>query len=234
MTGALLNWLGVGADRRRLDAERILVISPHLDDGVFSLGASLRYAARKGADVTVLTVFAGDPASTAPAGWWDAQGGFRTAGEAATARRAEDAAACRHLAATPCWLPLPDLQYGPPGEAAVTTALLPYLRWEGLTLSPGFPLEHDDHALVNHIVREHRPNSAPLFLYAEQPYLLWEATDAGHGWSRPGATVADRVAKLRACRAYASQIAIMGRRDLALQLARFEAARGGELVRPAD
>ena len=68
---------------------RLVVVSPHLDDAVLSLGATMASAARNGAHVTVLTVFACDPQSSAPAEWWDRAGGFRTLGEAACARREE-------------------------------------------------------------------------------------------------------------------------------------------------
>jgi LmbE family N-acetylglucosaminyl deacetylase len=39
---------------------RRLVLSPHLDDGVLSLGGSIHHWSQLGDDVTVLTVFAGD------------------------------------------------------------------------------------------------------------------------------------------------------------------------------
>ncbi|MDP9436492.1 MAG: PIG-L family deacetylase, partial [Actinomycetota bacterium] len=42
---------------------RVAVVSPHLDDAVFSLGASIRGAVRRGTRVEVLTVLAGLPDS---------------------------------------------------------------------------------------------------------------------------------------------------------------------------
>ena len=60
-------WLGVGGRRAALAGE-VVVISPHLDDGPLSLGAALSWAARAGANVTVLTVLADDPESDLPAG----------------------------------------------------------------------------------------------------------------------------------------------------------------------
>jgi len=52
--------------------KRIVVVSPHLDDGALSLGASMASWARRGAAVELLTALACDPASKAPAGGWDA------------------------------------------------------------------------------------------------------------------------------------------------------------------
>ena len=57
---------------------RIVVVSPHLDDGVLSLGAWMASQVRAGARVELLTVFACDPESDAPTKGWDARGGFRT------------------------------------------------------------------------------------------------------------------------------------------------------------
>ena len=45
------------ADPRLLG--RLVVVSPHLDDAVLSLGATLAHAVESGATVEVLTVFAG-------------------------------------------------------------------------------------------------------------------------------------------------------------------------------
>ena len=107
----LVNWLGFHSGTASFQ-DNTVVISPHLDDAVLSLGASLSHAARLGMNVTVLTVLAGDPDSSEPAGWWDAQAGFRTAGEANLARRREDARACSILRVTPRWLPFEETQYG--------------------------------------------------------------------------------------------------------------------------
>lgn len=93
---------------------RLLVVSPHLDDGVLSLGAFIATAVDGGARVSVVTIFGGDPDSTAKAGPWDGRGGFETAGEATRARREEDKLACETLGAECDWLPYLDKDYGPP------------------------------------------------------------------------------------------------------------------------
>ena len=88
--------------------DRVVVVSPHLDDAAISLGAAIAFAARHGA---VLTIFAGDPESEAPAGGWDKRGGFGTEGDAARARREEDSMAFALLGAGVTWLPFGDEQY---------------------------------------------------------------------------------------------------------------------------
>src|SRR5207244_2118642 len=105
------------AQHTSLPLEPVVVISPHLDDAIFSLGAAIAQTVRSGGDVTVLTVFAGDPSSSAPAGNWDARAGFATVGEAAHARRREDERACAHVGAIPVWLPFGDEQYPRGGDS---------------------------------------------------------------------------------------------------------------------
>ena len=228
---SLLTWVGLPGQATPIDDAKIVVVSPHLDDAVLSLGAALSRAARHDAEVTVLTVLAGDPASTVPAGSWDAQSGFRTAGDAATARRQEDARACSILGVTPRWLPFGDEQYGPLPEEEVVAALRTEFQGFDLILLPGFPLASQDHRLLNRLVLEQVQPKARLLLYAEQPYYLRESGGPPPGWKPAAAGLLDRVKKVRACRAYSSQLELLGDRSLAGRLARFEAARGGELIR---
>jgi LmbE family N-acetylglucosaminyl deacetylase len=83
------------------ELDRIVVISPHLDDAV--LGCSHLLAAHPG--TTVVTVFTGRPDSYPdPMERWDALCGFEPGDEVHAARRAEDAAALATLDATPVWL----------------------------------------------------------------------------------------------------------------------------------
>src|SRR5947208_5655387 len=88
--------------------ETVVVLSPHLDDAVFSLGAWLHHEARVGATLRILTVLANDPSVDRPAGSWDAECGFSSAAAAALARREEDRRACAIVGARPDWLPYGD------------------------------------------------------------------------------------------------------------------------------
>jgi LmbE family N-acetylglucosaminyl deacetylase len=220
-----LRWLGLLGRRAQLHGD-VVVVSPHMDDAVLSLGAAISHAVRNGARVTILTVLAGDPGSTAPAGEWDRECGFRTAGEAATARRAEDAAACAHLGATAVWLPYSDHQYERGGSddeihAAVVDAVGSFLP-----MLPGFPLGHPDHRWLHELLEPaFAPERRGFFL--EQPYAAMTGADPPEGgWCRLGATLGDRRRKLAACRSYASQQEPLGR-PLA-SIFRYEIARGGE------
>jgi len=88
---------------------RVVVVSPHLDDAVLSLGATIARAARAGAQVHALTVFAyGD--EDLPVAPWDAECGFRSAGHARSVRREEDARGCALVGAIPDWLPFYDVE----------------------------------------------------------------------------------------------------------------------------
>jgi LmbE family N-acetylglucosaminyl deacetylase len=185
----------------------IVVVSPHSDDGVLSLGASMARWARAGARVELLTVLALDPESSAPAGGWDARAGFATEGAAALARRAEDAEACSFLGVAPRWLPFGSVDYERHGDDdAVWAAMQDSVSRAGVALVPGSPLTHPDHAWLHGLLRDRLPASV-VGLYAEQPYALREG---GEPFAPAAVGVRDRVAKWRALRAYRSQLPLLG------------------------
>ncbi len=86
---------------------RLLVISPHLDDAVLSVGAGVAKTAREGAKVTVYTVFAGTapPPYSPVAQEMHEVWGLSPDDDAPSHRRREDAAAVGHLGA--------DYRHGP-------------------------------------------------------------------------------------------------------------------------
>jgi LmbE family N-acetylglucosaminyl deacetylase len=212
---------------------RVAVLSPHLDDAVFSLGAALARAARRGAAVTVVTVFANDPESAAPPEPWDAASGFASAADAARGRRDEDAAACRLIGARPVWLPLADEDHGGAEDDEVLAAVQRAVAGADVALVPGFPLEHGDHLRLARIVHDRLPVARTGF-YAEQPYAVWRtaAPSAAEGWRPVTCGWRDRLRKLRASAAYRSQLRVLGRRT-PLALFRYD-VRYGELVRWAE
>jgi len=192
---------------------RIVVVSPHLDDGVLSLGASMASWVRRGAAVELLTVLGCDPASQAPAGGWDARGGFATEGESASARREEDRQACAVLGAAPVWLPYGSGDYELHGaEADVRDAVLRALEGADSVLVPGFPLSHPDHAWLAELLAG-ALGPWRVGRYAEQPYTRRAAADpGGAGFARAPVRLDDRVAKWRAIRCYASQLPLLAMR----------------------
>ncbi|HEU5213580.1 MAG TPA: PIG-L family deacetylase [Gaiellaceae bacterium] len=210
---------------------RVVVVSVHLDDAIFSVGAALARAARRGADVIVLTVLANDPESDAPAGEWDARAGFESAGQAARARREEDRRACAAVGARPVWLPFGDEMYGLGAEPeAVAAAVVDAVAGADVVLLPGFPLLHDDHALVAGLLGG-RIDTTRVGEFVEQPYAMLQAAGPdGCGWRPLAASPRDRLAKLRGFRAYASQLPLLGD-HVVRATTRWEALRGGEAVR---
>ena len=133
--------------------ERLFVVSPHLDDAVFSCGAWL--ASKSGA--FVCTVFAGIPRDAVQTDW-DTQCGFQHAHQAMPARHHEDDAALDVLRATPVRLGFLDSQYLPPGESErsddIAAALAGAIAdaWPTALVVP-LGLFHSDHHLVHEACR---------------------------------------------------------------------------------
>jgi LmbE family N-acetylglucosaminyl deacetylase len=180
---------------------RVVVLSPHLDDGVLSIGAFVHRQCRSGVRVEILTVLANDPTreenDPSP---WDRRCGFASAGAAASARRQEDRRACAALGATPVWLPYGDHAYPRGGsDAQIWSGIQRTSRDADLVLVPGFPLSHPDHRWLAELVLARRQElDGRLALYAEQPYaagqLLDHPSDAG---ATPAQIARDTVRFLR-------------------------------------
>lgn len=229
---------------------RVAVVSPHLDDAAFSVGASIRAATRRRVQVDVVTVLSGDPDSRTPADEHNRRAGFETAGEAARLRRDEDRRACEHLGATPVWLPLSDDDNEERDVEVVRHSLREALQPHDAVLLPGFPLAHPDHRLVTGLALEVLRPGRHVGLYVEQPYASWHALTRGgrgttsrHGalpsvglgataearWTSHAGRAADWIAKTKAMSAYASQLAVL-RRAPRTRILAYEALHGGEAV----
>lgn len=182
----------VNPKRAVVRASRIFVMSPHLDDAALSLGAMIERAGRLGSEVTVVTVFGGDPASVEPAASWDRACGFATVGEATRARREEDAHACAIMGASPKWLPFSyECSQTARNPDEIWLSVAPELAGADLVLTPGFPLEHPDHAWLTRLVLERLPADVPVALYVEQPYANLKVI--GRGYSRRPLLAAFRI-----------------------------------------
>jgi LmbE family N-acetylglucosaminyl deacetylase len=234
-----------GYDAGAWFGDHVVVVSPHLDDGVFSLGAAVSRASERGGAVKVLTVLACDPTSPAPAGSWDRRCGFATASDAAAARRREDAKACREIGAEPAWLPFGDMTYGRGADdEAIWAEVLPHLRPADAVLVPGFPLTHPDHRWLTRLVLSRVAGPPRLGVYAEQPYAYHLARDEADGaraaaesetgsvvWARLGVGRRHVRSKRRAIAAYRSQLRhLTDRRSLPRALVRAERDAGGEAI----
>ncbi|MGZ4314371.1 MAG: PIG-L deacetylase family protein [Gaiellaceae bacterium] len=211
---------------------RTVVVSPHLDDAVFSLGATIAHASKSGGRVEVLTVFGCEPESRQPANGWDTRSGFSTEGEAATARREEDREACRFVGAEPQWLAFRGGGYTPDKDSdAIFAAIAEKVSGADAVLIPGFPLKNDDHAWLARLFDE-RPLPARVGRYVEQPYAYTvrkEQALLGAEWEKSRVTFADRLRKRRAVGQYTSQLALLsfGPRKLGLLVLQDEAISWG-------
>jgi LmbE family N-acetylglucosaminyl deacetylase len=209
---------------------RAVAISPHLDDAAFSCGGVLARLARLGWEVVVCTTFTLSVA--APRGFalaCQTDKGLGPEVDYMALRRAEDAAACAALGATPLWLPFAEAPhrgyhdaralFAPPLPADDVAAGLERVLAEGplaampdLVLAPQAIGGHVDHVRVVEAL-------SPL-LRADTPCLWW--TDWPYA-ARPGshpprpfearfdalperALRGDAEARRAACASYASQL----------------------------
>jgi LmbE family N-acetylglucosaminyl deacetylase len=192
---------------------------------VLSLGAAMSAWARAGARVELLTVFACDPESDAATGGWDGRAGFRTEGEAAAARREEDAGACALLGVTPAWLAFGSVDFERHGdESEVRDKVRDAVEGADSVLLPGFPLTHPDHDWLVRMLASAPLGAGRLGLYAEQPYAsraaeeprapfwLEETLGVPPSFELVPAAMGDRVAKWRAVRRYETQLPLLGMR----------------------
>ncbi|WP_181373312.1 PIG-L deacetylase family protein [Massilia glaciei] len=146
------------------------MISPHLDDGVFSCGELIAHMP----GTVVATVLAGIPDPSPRVTGWDAAAGFDSAARAVACRRGEDRAALALLRARPRWLDFFDGQYaGSPRWEALVDGLDALLGAEDphAVLFPA-GLRHPDHVLVHRAmlaVRRRRPHGIWL-MYEDALY----------------------------------------------------------------
>ncbi len=226
---------------------RVVVVSPHLDDGILSLGAAIASWVRAGRSVVVLTVLACDPQSGDAAGGWDVRAGFATEGAAARARRAEDRAACDRLGAAAIWLPFGSGDYDRHADDAdIHRAVASAVSGAAAVLLPGSPLSQAEHAWLTGLLLERSLPCERLGFYAEQPYRdrtaepptapdwLSSAVDSELAFEGIRVDRRARLAKLRAVRHYRSQLGLLAldRRGgwPLYRLLWSEARRGGEAL----
>jgi hypothetical protein len=195
----------------------LLVVSPHLDDAVFSCAAILG----RGEPVEVLTVFAGEPQPPRQ-GWWDEVCGFASSAESVPARRLEDERALAPQGHVRSYLDLLELQHfdGPrPAEDAgrIARAVQEWLTGkDGGTVALPAGAGWAPYWLPTRIAKRLREprGDASVILYEEIPYLWGGGADraakragAEHGYRvRLEVVPVDREAKARRIAAYASQI----------------------------
>ncbi|WP_233238157.1 PIG-L deacetylase family protein [Bordetella sp. LUAb4] len=148
--------------RAMFDAGRLLVISPHLDDGALGCGVLLTAAV----SARVVTVYTGMPAGKPVLTKWDRDCGFDDSHAAMRARLAEDARAMAILGAEAEHLPFLDSQYAPlPGRERLAKALARTIdAYMPDVVALPLGLHHCDHERVR---------EAALLLLPHRPRLLW-------------------------------------------------------------
>src|SRR4051812_12509323 len=197
----------------------LLVISPHLDDGVLGCGEML--AVHPGS--VVLSLFAGPGPNPGVCTEWDAACGFTSARHALAVRATEDDAALGLLKALPLRLEFPDDQYREAGERVNLEELAGAIRaavnrYQPHTVAIPFGLFHRDHALAHaaaiRVAREARGCTWLAYedaFYRRIPGLLQQQLGvlARSGWvvtPVPALEPRKRATKRRAVQCYASQL----------------------------
>jgi LmbE family N-acetylglucosaminyl deacetylase len=211
----------------------VVILSPHLDDAVFSCWHVLDAPG----DVRVVNVFAGVPSEGAATGWWDRAGGNGDSARAVRARIDEDRAALAVAGRSGVELDFLDAQYRR-GEEEDAVAVVEAVRellprsaavyvpaaFVGVAHDGAFPqppdAPHPDHAAVRKAGRLLRSEGFETVLYADLPHA---SVGAGREWPRsapeldgtaPAARPLTEAAferKLRAVREYRSQLASLER-----------------------
>jgi LmbE family N-acetylglucosaminyl deacetylase len=162
------------AGRGRRGAEQrgsLVVVSPHLDDGVLSCGRLL--ASRPGA--VLVTVFAGRPEPPLPLSTWDAASGFADGDDVVACRQQEDHRACAALGADSVWLPFLDAQYSTsdtPHEELVDAIGATLDTYEPAIVAIPLGLFHSDHRCASDAAFEAASERREMrtILYADWPY----------------------------------------------------------------
>lgn len=200
---------------------RVLAVSPHLDDAVFSAGATLARLADAGHDVTVLTCFSGSVA--APAGFalaCQTDKGLAADVDYMALRRDEDRAATGVLAATPVHLPFLEAPHrGYDSAPALFAGVRPAdLVWQAvlealqacdadLWLAPQGLGGHVDHLQV---VRAVAALERPTLWWRDTPYALRQPGASPSDDLPPGlvevALRGDRDRRADACACYVTQL----------------------------
>jgi LmbE family N-acetylglucosaminyl deacetylase len=205
------------------ELERIVVISPHLDDGVLGCGRLL--AAHPGS--VVVTVYAGAPDPYPdPVTGWDSAAGFGPGDDVLASRKREDVAALSALRAEPRWLDFVEHQYLDRPDWVLAEAVTDRLAAEVAALRPTavfapFGIANPDHAETHTAAMQVRERLAgpAWFLYEDFGYkhipglLAWRVAQLFRRrvWPTPVAldvgdlTAADAT-KRHALAAYRSQV----------------------------
>lgn len=208
---------------------KAVVLSPHLDDAVMSIGATINSLGRRGVEVVLLTAFAGDPDRNDRLSYWDAKRGGTSKTEAQEFRRQEDDAAASVLKVEAISLPFDDFSYAAPRDPeTIWDAMEPFLADADVILTPGWPLVHPDHRYLSTLIVQHSLAGQVLFYqelpYGAQPMQVIKRRLRGRGaptliyamgteltWQPTFTTPVDFAAKRAAVACYEGELRALGR-----------------------
>jgi hypothetical protein len=154
-----------------VDANRVVFVSPHLDDAVLSAWHALVRSCRP----VVVTCFAGLPPAGSQ-GHWDLAGQVADGRSAMEQRRVEDHDAMALVDGEALHLDLVESQHRPdPGESAdvvaeLRVALRDVLRGAADVWLPAGIGRHPDHVIARDTARDEAKGSSRLFYFADLPY----------------------------------------------------------------
>ena len=148
----------------------LLIISPHIDDAVFSCWRALNST-----NSTVLTVFAGIPDKDHST-YWDRICGQINSIEAMNLRRAENDTILGHTKTKIQYLDFLDSQYRnyPIKMADLTNEIIKHHNLNSEILVPlamGKPYRHKDHVLLRKVGIELLNNGFSVSFYPDLPYM---------------------------------------------------------------
>jgi len=204
--------------------DRLLVVSPHLDDAVISCGSLMR--AHPG--TTVATLFARSPdAYTDPLNEHDTACGFPVGTDTMAVRREEDVAALARVGATPRWLEYSQNSHVEradpvaiaPGAVDALVAVIDEVVPSCVVAPLG--LLHVDHMSCHAtaLAASERVTTIPWLWYSDLPYVYvpgvlaarFRALHKAGYVAAPACPVVDNDpdAKWHAFEGYATQVAVM-------------------------
>jgi LmbE family N-acetylglucosaminyl deacetylase len=203
------------------ELERVVVVSPHLDDAV--LGCARLLGANPGA--AVVTVFAGNPdAYPDPMRPWDVQSGFEPGDDVMAVRRAEDTAALETLGAVAVHLDGVEYSYRPGDRPMAPEDVVEFLAPALAALRPTvvltpFGLANPDHDVTHRacmLARDRLGAAVSWWCYEDHGYkhipgmLAWRVSSLfrRNVWPTPVCPVidADETRKQRAIACYPTQL----------------------------
>lgn len=151
-----------------------VILSPHLDDAVLSCWHVLTQPD----DVTVINMFAGEPAGLRAPAWWDEYTGAIDSGARVRERIEEDRRALALAGREPTNLGFLDEQYRdqrqPVGPLIEQIERL--LPLDAEIYAPAALSNHTDHALARAVALQLRAAGCTVSLYADLPHAT------AHGW----------------------------------------------------